>query len=193
MKRICVFCGSSPGSNPAFAVLARRLGALLGERGIGLVYGGGNVGLMAVIADAVLAANGEVIGVIPRALVDRELAHRGVTRLDVVDTMHERKQRMHDLSDGFIAMPGGYGTLDELFEALTWAQLGMHAKPCGLLDVDGYFAPLVQFLDGAVASRLLRAEHRSLLLSDGDPVRLLEAMARFRAPEVQKWIDRRDS
>jgi uncharacterized protein (TIGR00730 family) len=193
MKRICVFCGSSPGSNPAFTAIARRLGAMLAERGIGLVYGGGNVGLMSVIADAVLAGNGEVFGVIPSALVDRELAHHGVTRLDVVDTMHERKQRMHDLSDGFIAMPGGYGTLDELFEALTWAQLGMHKKPCGLLEVDGYFAPLIQFLDGAAASRLLRPEHRALLLADPDPARLLDAMATFRAPDVTKWIDRADS
>jgi uncharacterized protein (TIGR00730 family) len=190
MKRICVFCGSSPGSNPGFSAMARRLGAALVERGLGLVYGGGNVGLMGLIADAVLAANGEVVGVIPQALVDRELAHRGVTRLDVVDSMHVRKQRMHDLSDGFIAMPGGYGTLDELFEALTWSQLGMHAKPCGLLDVDGYFAPLVQFLDGAVKAQLLRAEHRALLLVDDDPVRLLERMATFRAPTIQKWIGR---
>jgi len=193
MKRLCVFCGSSPGGNPEFTATARRLGALLAGRGIGLVYGGGNVGLMAVIADAVLADGGRVFGVIPRALVDRELAHHGLSQLDVVDTMHERKQRMHDLSDGFIALPGGFGTLDELFEALTWSQLGMHQKPCGLLDVAGYFAPLVQFLDGAVGSRLLKPEHRALLLADDDPARLVDRMAAFRAPAVAKWIDRADT
>lgn len=193
MQRICVFCASSPGGNPAFAAMARRLGALMAARGIGLVYGGGNVGLMGILADAVLTDNGQVFGVIPRALVDRELAHRGVTQLDVVDTMHERKQRMHDLCDGFIAMPGGFGTLDELFETLTWSQLGMHAKPCGLLDIDGYYAPLVQFLDGAVTSRLLKPEHRALLIHDDDPVRLVDSMATWKAPVVTKWIDRRDS
>jgi uncharacterized protein (TIGR00730 family) len=192
MKRVCVFCGSSPGANPEFTAQARRLAAVFAERGLDLVFGGGNVGLMAVIADAVLAAGRKVHGVIPRALVDRELAHHGLTSLDVVATMHERKQRMHDLSDGFIALPGGFGTLDELFEALTWSQLGVHQKPCGLLEVDGYFAPLVQFLDGAVSSQLLRPEHRALLVVDDDPGRLVERMAAFRAPSVPKWISRQD-
>ncbi|HEX8952116.1 MAG TPA: TIGR00730 family Rossman fold protein, partial [Polyangia bacterium] len=145
--RLCVFCGSSPGRSPDYAAAARRVGALLARRGIGLVYGGGNVGLMGIVADAVLADGGEVVGVIPRALVDRELAHGRLSELVVVDTMHERKQRMHDLSDGFIALPGGFGTLDELFEALTWAQLGMHQKPCGLLDVNDFFAPLRAFIE----------------------------------------------
>ncbi len=134
--RLCVFCGSSAGRTPAYAVAGRLLGVALARRGIGLVYGGGNVGLMGLVADAALAEGGEVIGVIPRALVDRELAHGGVSELRVVDSMHARKQLMHDLSDGFIALPGGFGTLDELFETLTWAQLGVHAKPCGLLDVE---------------------------------------------------------
>ena len=193
MKRICVFCASSPGANPRFAEMARTLGTMLATSGLGLVYGGGNVGLMGVVADAALAAGGEVIGVIPHALVRRELAHRGVTRLEEVATMHARKQRMHDLSDGFITLPGGFGTLDELFEALTWSQLGMHQKPCALLDVDGYFAPLVQYLDGAVRAQLLRPEHRALLLADDDPARLLERMREFRAPAVEKWIGRSDT
>src|SRR6185312_15560836 len=138
---LCVYCGSSSGRHPEYAEQAHAFGTEMARRGIGLVYGGGNVGLMGVVADAVLADGGEAVGVIPRALVDRELAHARLTELVVVDTMHARKQRMHDLSDGFIALPGGFGTLDELFEALTWAQLGMHAKPCGLLDFDGYSEP----------------------------------------------------
>jgi uncharacterized protein (TIGR00730 family) len=192
MRRLCVFCASSTGANPAFARAAEGVGTLLGQRGIGLVYGGGNVGLMGVVADAARAAGGEVIGVIPRALVARELAHRGVTRLEEVDTMHERKQRMHDLSDGFVALPGGFGTMDELFEALTWTQLGMHEKPCAILDVDGYYAPLLAFLDGATSAQLVRPEHRAMLLSDTDPARLLDRMAAYRAPSVQKWIERED-
>ena len=191
MQRICVFCASSPGGNPAFAAMARRLGALMAARGIGLVYGGGNVGLMGILADAVLTDNGQVFGVIPRALVDRELAHRGVTQLDVVDTMHERKRRMHDLCDGFIAMPGGFGTLDELFETLTWSQLGMHAKPCGLLDIDGYFAPLLHLLDHAVQERFMRPEHRALVSVAADAAELLDSMASHpSAASPQKWIDR---
>jgi uncharacterized protein (TIGR00730 family) len=189
MKRICVFCGSSPGADPRFAEAARTVGTLLGREGLGLVYGGGNVGLMGIVADAALSAGAEVIGVIPGALVERELAHADV-KLIRVATMHERKQKMHDLSDGFLALPGGFGTLDELFEALTWAQLGVHAKPCALLDVAGYFTPLLQFIDGSVRHRFVRAEHRALLLSGEDPVALLAAMRSFRPAPVEKWIDR---
>jgi uncharacterized protein (TIGR00730 family) len=191
--RICVFCGSSPGRSSDFTAMARRLGALLAERGIGLVYGGGNVGLMGVVADAVLERNGEVIGVIPRALVDRELAHASLSQLVVVDTMHERKQKMHDLSDGFIALPGGFGTLDELFEALTWGQLGMHAKPCGLLDVGDFWAPLRAFIERQVQEEFVRPHHAMMLLHNNSPEGLLDAFARYRAPDVQKWIGRRDA
>jgi len=186
--RICVFCASSPGSSPAFAAAARILGTLLAERGHGLVYGGGNVGLMGLIADAALAAGGEVIGVIPRPLVDRELAHHRLTDLRVVESMHERKQLMHDLSHGFVTLPGGFGTLDELFETLTWAQLGMHEKPIGLYDVDGYWAPIVAWADNAVRMQLLRAEHRALLLSDSDAAALLDRFATYQPQKVQKWI-----
>ena len=191
--RLCVFCGSSPGRSPEYVSAARRLGAIFARRGIGLVYGGGNVGLMGVVADAVLADGGEAIGVIPRALVDRELAHARLTELVVVETMHERKQRMHDLSDGFIALPGGFGTLDELFEALTWAQLGMHAKPCGLLDVEEFWVPLRTFIDRQVAAEFVRPHHAMMLLHNNDPEALLDAFAAYRAPEVTKWIGRRDA
>jgi uncharacterized protein (TIGR00730 family) len=165
----------------------------LARRDIGLVYGGGNVGLMGIVADAVLAEGGEVVGVIPRALVDRELAHTRLSELVVVDTMHERKQRMHDLSDGFVALPGGFGTLDELFEALTWAQLGMHGKPCGLLDVDGFWGPLRALVERQVSEEFVRSHHAMMLLHDHDPEVLLDAFAAYRAPEVTKWIGRRDA
>jgi uncharacterized protein (TIGR00730 family) len=191
--RICVFCGSSPGRSPAYTATARRLGALLAARGIGLVYGGGNVGLMGVVADAVLADRGEVVGVIPRALVDRELAHAHLSRLVVVDTMHERKQKMHDLSDGFIALPGGFGTLDELFEALTWAQLGMHGKPCGLLDVDGFWEPLRTLVERQVAEEFVRPHHAMMLMHNKSPEALLDAFAAYRAPAVTKWLERDDA
>jgi hypothetical protein len=191
--RLCVFCGSSPGRSAAYTASARRLGSLFARRGIGLVYGGGNVGLMGVVADAVLAEGGEVIGVIPRALVDRELAHARLSELVVVDSMHERKQHMHDRADGFIALPGGFGTLDELFEALTWAQLGMHRKPCGLLDVDGFWEPLLALVQRQVAEEFVRSHHAMMLLHNNDPEALLDAFASYRAPEVTKWIGRRDA
>ena len=191
MKRICVFCGSSPGARPSYRAAAERLGAAIAKRGLGLVYGGAHVGLMGAIADAALAQGGEVIGVLPRALEAREVAHRGLTELQVVDSMHERKARMAELSDCFIALPGGIGTLEETFEAWTWTQLGLHAKPCALLDVDGYYAPLQAFLDSAVAVRFVRAEHRAMLLVDEDPERLLDALASWRVPVVEKWLDRK--
>ncbi len=186
--RVCVFCGSSSGARPAYAAAARELGELLARHGIGLVYGGGDVGLMGVLADSALAAGGEVIGVIPQALADREVAHGGLTALHVVRTMHERKQMMHDLSDGFIALPGGLGTLEEFFEVLTWGQLGMHAKPCGILDVEGYYEPLLALLDRAVDDQLLKPENRAMLIYDTSAERLLDRMAKYRAPVVTKWI-----
>lgn len=183
MRRVCVFCGSSAGRRPAYAGAARALGVELVRRGAGLVYGGASVGLMGVLADAVLERGGEAIGVIPRALVERELAHPGLTALHVVETMHERKTLMSELADGFIALPGGMGTLDELAEAITWGQLGIHAKPCGLLDVHGYFGPLLAFADHAVAEGFLRPEHRAAVSVTTDPGELLELMSRTRWPE----------
>jgi uncharacterized protein (TIGR00730 family) len=171
-----------------YAEAARATGRLLAERGIGLVYGGGNVGLMGEVADAVLAAGGEVTGVIPKALLEREVGHRGLTTLHVVGTMHERKALMVDLSDGFVALPGGYGTLDELCEALTWSQLGIHARPCGILNVDGYFDALLALFDHAVREGFVREAHRRLVLEAAEPGALLEAMAAFRAPRGEKWI-----
>ncbi|MCX7718777.1 MAG: TIGR00730 family Rossman fold protein [Candidatus Sumerlaeaceae bacterium] len=190
MKRVCVFCGSSAGERPVYAQAARELGRVLAERGIGMVYGGGNVGLMGIAADAALAAGGEVIGVIPKALRDREIAHPRLTKLHVVGSMHERKALMSDLSDGFIAMPGGFGTLDEFMEVLTWAQLGIHRKPCGLLNVDNFFAPLLTLLDRAVADRFLRPQHRALVLVASKSEELLDRMAAMRTPVVDRWLDR---
>ena len=186
MKRVCVFCGSSTGRPPAFARSAGELGRTLAERGLGLVYGGAHLGLMGVVADAALAAGGEVHGVITQGLVDREIAHRGLTQLHVVPTLAERKALMADLSDGFVALPGGFGTLDELFEIVTWAQLGLHGKPTGLLDVDGYWAGLLAWVQRAVADGLVPAEHGSLLLVERDVGALLDALARAR-PTRAKW------
>jgi uncharacterized protein (TIGR00730 family) len=183
-----VFCGSNHGSRPTYADAARDLGALLAEDGIALVYGGGRVGLMGVIADAVLERGGDVIGVIPHALDTKELAHDGLTEMHVVETMHERKALMADLADGFISLPGGLGTFDETFEILTWAQLGIHAKPCGLLNVGGYFDELIGFLDHAVEERFIKPQHRDLTLVERDPRRLLERMRAYRSPVTDKWI-----
>jgi uncharacterized protein (TIGR00730 family) len=189
LRKVCVFCGSSPGGRSEYAELAHELGTLLGRRGIGLVYGGGNVGLMGVVAEAALASGGEVTGVIPDALVERELALRSVTDLRVVETMHERKALMAELSDGFIALPGGIGTFEELFEVLTWAQLGIHSKPCGLLDVQGYYERLCAFLDHAVAERFMSQSHRDLLQVERDPASLLERLETYQAPDLHKWLD----
>lgn len=176
MKRLCVFCGSQTGQRPLHGDMARQLGRLLAQRGLGLVYGGGHVGLMGLLADAALQAGGEVIGVIPQALVDKELAHGGLTALHVVASMHERKAVMADLADGFAALPGGYGTLDELFEILTWAQLGLHAKPIGLLNASGFFDPLLGWLERAVADGFVRPAHRELLHVADQPQRLLQLL-----------------
>ena len=176
MRRICVFCGSSPGNDPAYAALARAVGAGLARRGIGVVYGGGRVGLMGFVADAALEAGGEVVGVIPQGMVDRELAHRGVTQLRIVTTLHERKAVMAELSDAFIALPGGLGTLEELAEVVSWAQLGLHAKPIGLLGVRDYWADLLGWLDGAVAAGFVAPAYRDLVLEATD---LDELLTRF--------------
>ena len=182
LRRVCVFCGASPGRDPAHVALAQRVGAALAGRGIGLVYGGGRVGLMGAVADAALGAGGEVIGVIPRGLVDRELAHGDVTRLVVVETLHERKAAMADLSDGFIALPGGLGTLEELAEVASWAQLDLHRKPVGLLEPGRYWAGLLAFLDNAVGEGFLRQEHRDMLIVEPDLDILLERFVEYRAP-----------
>ncbi|HND23494.1 MAG TPA: TIGR00730 family Rossman fold protein [Zoogloea sp.] len=188
MKRICVFCGSRPGSRPEYRAAAEFLGTTLAERGIELVYGGGNVGLMGVVADACLAAGGRVVGVIPRALLDWEVGHEGLTRLEVVDSMHTRKARMAELADGFIALPGGLGTFEELFEILTWAQLGFHAKPVGLLDTAGYYLPLLQMIERGVAEGFMKAENRGLLLAEDNLFALLRAMGQYHPPTVSKRI-----
>jgi len=193
MKRLCVFCGSSFGANPAYAENAVALGTLLASRGIGLVYGGGNVGLMGVIADAALAAGGEVIGVIPQSLADREIAHTGCTELRVVDSMHTRKAMMADLSDAFVAMPGGVGTFEEFFEAITWTQLGLHRKPCGLLNVAGFYTPLALFIDQAVSDGFIKPVHRAAIVVDDDPVRLLDTLSTIDLPDVPKWINRAET
>ncbi|HKE15204.1 MAG TPA: TIGR00730 family Rossman fold protein [Kofleriaceae bacterium] len=189
MRHICVFCGSSTGARPSYADAARGLGQTLAASGIGLVYGGAHVGLMGLLADSVMKGGGSVIGVIPRALEEREIAHTGLTELRVVETMHERKAAMADLADGFIALPGGMGTMEELFEVLTWAQLGMHRKPCGLLDVDGYFGSLLAFLDHMVGERFLLQGYRDMVQVDSDPARLLAAFEAYQPVALPKWID----
>jgi uncharacterized protein (TIGR00730 family) len=186
LARICVFCGSSPGAKPEYGEAARQLGLALVERGIELVYGGGRIGLMGQIARTVLEAGGKVIGVIPRQLVERELAFTQASELRVVGSMHERKALMAELADGFIALPGGLGTIEELFEVLTWAQLGIHRRPCGLLDVAGYYRPLMEFVDHAVQEQFVDAAHRALLLIDADPTRLLERFQTYEPPAVDK-------
>ena len=187
-SRLCVYCGSSLGADPRFERAAARAGTALGTSGITVVYGGGHVGLMGAVANAALAAGGQVIGVIPAALRDKELAHEGVTELHVVDSMHERKQLMADLSDGFIALPGGIGTLEELFETLTWLQLGFHTKPVGLLNVAGFYDPLLRFLENMVIAGLLRAEHLDYLIVEGEMEPLLRRMAAFEPVTLDQWI-----
>lgn len=190
MKRICVFCGSSSGSRPEYRAAAEELGAELVRRSIGLVYGGGNVGLMGVIADAVLDAGGEVVGVIPENLVTKEVGHKGLTKLHVVRSMHERKALMADLSDAFIALPGGFGTLEEFCEIVTWSQLGLHTKPCGILNVQGYYSPLLAMFDHAVKERFLKLENRALVLAQDSVSELLRALEDWHPLRVEKWLDR---
>jgi len=190
MKRICVFCGSSAGSKPEYRACAQQLGAELTRRKIGLVYGGGNVGLMGAIADSVLEAGGEAIGVIPEHLMSREIGHNRLTKLHIVRSMHERKALMSDLSDAFIALPGGFGTLEEFCEVLTWSQLGLHAKPCGIVNVLGYYTPLLAMLDHAVQERFLKPQNRALVLARDKPAELLQALEDWRPVHVEKWLDR---
>lgn len=190
MRRVCVFCGSNTGRQPAYVETAQAMGRELARRGLGLVYGGGNVGLMGVIADAVLDRGGEVIGVIPQALANREIAHTGVSALHIVDSMHTRKAMMAELSDAFVAMPGGVGTFEEFFEAVTWTQLGLQRKPCGLLNVNGFYSPLAAFIDSAVTEGFIKPVHRAAIIVDSDPGRLLDTLATIRLPEVPKWIGR---
>ncbi|MEM0963340.1 MAG: TIGR00730 family Rossman fold protein [Bacteroidota bacterium] len=182
MRRVCVYCGSRAGARPAYAEAARRFGARLASAGVGLVTGGGHVGLMGVVADAVLDAGGEATGVIPRALMDREVGHTGLTTLHVVQTMHERKAAMAQLADAFVALPGGLGTLEEIAEVLTWSQLGIHAKPCAFLDVDGYYAPLIRFLDHAVEEGFVAAGRRQQILVEATADALADRLIGVSAP-----------
>jgi uncharacterized protein (TIGR00730 family) len=190
MRRVCVFCGSSAGERPEYRAAAADFGRALAARGLGLVYGGGCVGLMGVLADAALEAGAEVIGVIPRFLADKEIAHAGLSELRVVRSMHERKALMSELSDAFAALPGGLGTLEELFEVWTWAQLGLHKKPCGLLDAAGFYAPLTRFLDHAQHEGFVRAPHRAILHVESESAALLDRFEAHRPPPLAQWLGR---
>ena len=182
MDSVCVFCGSRPGNNPAYVAAARETGTAIAKRGWRLVYGGGQIGIMGAVADAALAAGGEVVGVIPRSLMTKEIPHPGVTRMHVVTSMHRRKALMSSLSDGFLTLPGGFGTLEEFFETLTWAQLGLHTKPCALLDVVGFWEPLLAMVDNQIAGGFVPAEHRRLILTGTDPNTILDRMAEYIPP-----------
>lgn len=190
MKSVCVFCGSSPGLNPLFTESARHFGALIARSGRTLVYGGGCVGLMGTVADGALSASGRVIGVIPESMMGKELAHEGLTELRVVASMHERKATMADLSDAFVALPGGVGTMEEFFEIWTWGQLGLHAKPYGLLDVEGFYKPLVAFLDHLVEQRFVKEKHRDMLIVSRSPEEMLSRLEAHRPAREDKWLDR---
>ena len=189
IRRLAIFCGSNPGTRPDYVEAAHAFGRLLAQRGIGIVYGGSNVGLMAALADAMLDEFGEIIGVIPRMLVEREVANTALTDLRIVDSMHQRKAMMAELADGFVALPGGIGTLEEFFETWTWGQLGMHAKPCGLLNVAGYFDPLLTFLDHAVSEKFVRDVHRAMVVVERDPAVLLSRFESYEPPRVVKWLN----
>jgi uncharacterized protein (TIGR00730 family) len=189
IKRVAVFCGSNPGARPDYVAAAKSLGRTLAARGIGLVYGGSNVGLMAAIADEVIDELGDVIGVIPKTLVEREVANTTLSDLRIVHSMHERKALMAELADGFIALPGGIGTLEEFFEIWTWAQLGMHKKPCGLLNVAGYYDPLLAFLDRSVEEKFVRPVHRQMVIVESEPAALLDRFAEYDPPQVVKWVN----
>lgn len=190
MKSVCVFCGSNPGNDPVYADAARAMGAEIARRGLVLVYGGGAVGLMGIVADAALAAGGEVHGIIPRALREKEVGHYGLTRLEIVETMHIRKARMAELSEGFIAMPGGIGTFEELFEIWTWGQLGIHDKPLAFLNVAGFYDPLATFLDNTVEAGFLKQTHRAMAITDTEPATLLDRMEQYVPAATYKWVEK---
>jgi uncharacterized protein (TIGR00730 family) len=190
LTTICVFCASSPGADARYVEAARACGSLLAQSGRRIVYGGGNTGLMGALADGALAARGEIVGVMPRHLVEREVAHHGLTRLDIVSSMHERKARLAEMADAFVALPGGLGTLEEFTEIWTWGQLGLHRKPYGILDVAGYYAPLLDFLDHALSQGFVRPEHRAMVHVSDDPAALLEAMEHAPPPALPKYLDR---
>ena len=188
MKRICVYCGSNPGRTPVYREAASQLGQALVKRGIGLVYGGASIGVMGAVANAVLEHGGEAIGIIPQSLATREVAHASLSELIVVTSMHERKAKMAELSDGFIALPGGWGTFEEIFEALTWAQLGIHEKPCGLLNISGYFDHLALFLQHAMDEKFVREAYQPMIMMGQEPDDLLDRFATYQPPKVHKWI-----
>jgi len=190
LKKLCVYCGSSVGKRPEYHEGAKQLAKILVSRGIDLVYGGAAIGVMGIIADAVLEGGGKVTGIIPEDLMGKEVAHQGITELMVVPSMHERKAVMADISDGFIALPGGIGTLEELFEIFTWAQLGFHSKPVGLLNINGYFDNLIKFLDTAVDEQFMNITHRSMLVVEHDPELLIQRLKSYESPVLKKWIDR---
>lgn len=192
MKSVCVFCGSNPGNDPVYADAARAMGAEIARRGMVLVYGGGAVGLMGIVADAALAAGGEVHGVIPRALREKEVGHHHLTRLEIVETMHIRKARMAELSEGFIAMPGGIGTFEELFEIWTWGQLGIHDKPLAFLNVAGFYDPLATFLDNTVEAGFLKQTHRAMTITDTQPATLLDRMEQYVPAVTYKWVEKEE-
>ena len=189
IRRLAIFCGSNPGARPEYKAVTRSFGNALCERGIEVVYGGSSVGLMAVLADTMLEAGGGITGVIPRMLVDREVANTALSDLRIVESMHERKSLMAELADGFVALPGGIGTLEEFFEIWTWAQLGMHEKPCGLLNVAGYFNPLLSFLDRAVDEGFVRQVHREMVIVESDPEALIDKFSEYDPPRVVKWLN----
>jgi uncharacterized protein (TIGR00730 family) len=192
-KRICVFCGSSPGARTSYATAASSLAQHLAANKIGIVYGGGRVGLMGTLADAALEAGGDIIGVIPQSLVDKELSHPHLPDLRVVGSMHQRKALMAELSDAFIALPGGYGTFEEFCEVLTWTQLGLQRKPCGILNVEGYYDRLLALFDHALAEQFLKPVHREMVLSDTSPEALVKSLLEYKLPWVDKWIDRKQT
>jgi uncharacterized protein (TIGR00730 family) len=189
INKICVYCGSSPGNNPAYSLAAKSMAKELCDRNVGLVFGGGAVGIMGILADAMLTAGGKVVGVIPKALAKKEVAHYGLSELHVVASMHERKAMMAELADGFVALPGGWGTLEEIFEMLTWAQLGFHEKPCGLLNVEGYYDGLIGFLENAFRQKFVKDLYRPLLMHADDPSILLDRFSDYKAPRVRKWME----
>ena len=191
MKRICVFCGSNNGANPIFLETAESVGKFLASKNIELVYGGGRVGLMGKVADTVMANGGKVIGVIPQSLATKEIAHQGLTELHIVNSMHERKAMMAELSDGFIALPGGFGTFEEFCEIVTWAQLGIHQKPCGLLNINGFYDNLIALINFSTTENFIRAEHRQLVLVESAVEKLFDLMKDFQPPVIEKWLDKK--